>query len=549
MREVNFTAGGRGVRRAARCARPLEAEHTELLPTRKTLFLLVLGCTLALVIAGAPVSALAASGSAAKPPPRSGALQLVREMPTRELGVKRPATLAWDGRRHALLVRKDDRVVRLGTDGTKRGKTLTRQPAPRPFGSTTVDAWTDRSGVLFGLASGALLRFVDGKLTQTPIRGAAGHDLRGLTGWPGTHLLWTFDQDRRLLLGVTKSGRVARYLDARELGVRNVTGIAVAPSADRTDAPAIRHVYVADAGVGCHPGPHRGGFAGLGGDRGARCHRNSRSLGAHLGVLATQPGSLGHRLPSGQRPALHRRRGGRRDVDLRGQQPVRHHPRGQRDDDRRLPAVVRRAGRGGLQPRQQPSVRHRRRPEGGLRAHDRRRRQVRDGRRHGHALRHQLWRQHRPRGRRLRHCHRLDLDRGRRQHPGVPLPARSGRTVRDLRRRPQQLRCRRVRRPRPRGHGVRPRAGHHSHRRRQIRDDLRDGQDRCAAQHHQHRRAQRHGCGGPRRGAGVVERQPAQLLRRRPRPGQRQPSDRERRHALRVLRDPATDGPPTRHPS
>ena len=211
---------------------------------------LVLGCTLALVIAGAPVSALAASGSAAKPPPRNGALQLVREMPTSELGVKRPATLAWDGRRHALLVRQDDRVVRLGTDGTKRGKTLTRQPAPRPFGSTTVDAWTDRSGVLFGLASGALLRFVDGKLTQTPIRGAAGHDLRGLTGWPGTHLLWTFDQDRRLLLGVTKSGRVARYLDARELGVRNVTGIAVAPSADRTDAPAIRHVYVADAGVG-----------------------------------------------------------------------------------------------------------------------------------------------------------------------------------------------------------------------------------------------------------------------------------------------------------
>jgi len=250
MREINFTAGGRGVRQAARCARPLEAEHTELLPTRGTLFLLVLGCTLALVIAGAPVSALAASGSAAKPPPRSGALQLVREMPTRELGVKRPDTLAWDGRRHELLVREDDRVVRLGTDGTKRGKTLTRQPTPRPFGSTTVDAWTDRSGVLFGLASGALLRFVDGKLTQTPIRGAAGHDLRGLTGWPGTHLLWTFDQDRRLLLGVTKSGRVARYLDARELGVRNVTGIAVAPSADRTDAPAIRHVYVADAGVG-----------------------------------------------------------------------------------------------------------------------------------------------------------------------------------------------------------------------------------------------------------------------------------------------------------
>ncbi len=250
MREINFTAGGRGVRQAARCARQLEAEHTELLPTRESLFLLVLGCTLALVTAGAPVSALAASGSAAKPPPRSGALQLVREMPTRELGVKRPATLAWDGRRHALLVRQDDRVVRLGTDGTKRGKTLTRQPAPRPFGSTTVDAWTDRSGVLFGLASGGLLRFVDGKLTQTPIRGAAGHDLRGLTGWPGTHLLWTFDQDRRLLLGVTKSGRVARYLDARELGVRNVTGIAVAPSADRTDARAIRHVYVADAGVG-----------------------------------------------------------------------------------------------------------------------------------------------------------------------------------------------------------------------------------------------------------------------------------------------------------
>jgi hypothetical protein len=84
MREINFTVGGRGVRQAARCARQLEAEHTELLPTRARLFSLVLGCALALVIAGAPVSAVAAApGSAAEPPPRSGTLQLVREMPTR----------------------------------------------------------------------------------------------------------------------------------------------------------------------------------------------------------------------------------------------------------------------------------------------------------------------------------------------------------------------------------------------------------------------------------------------------------------------------------
>ena len=123
---------------------------------------LVLGCTLALMMAGAPASALAGAGSAAKPPRQNGALQLVREMPTRELGVKRPATLSWDGRRHVLHVRQGQRVVRLATDGTKRGKTLTRQAAPRPFGSTAVDAWTYRSGVLFGLASGALLRFVEG---------------------------------------------------------------------------------------------------------------------------------------------------------------------------------------------------------------------------------------------------------------------------------------------------------------------------------------------------------------------------------------------------
>ena len=220
--------------------------------------------------------------------PVTVALEQVRETPTREFGVTRPGGLVWHDQLGVLLVNEGRRLVRLAPDATAEGSArlpapprlgglavrgsdgrtaylagsdllaMTRQavarakPAalrtPRPFGPGVTTMAYDGSGRLVALRDGDLLRRAGERVLRQPIDGASGHDLRGLARWPGTGLLYTYDHDTEQVLGVTRSGRVVRVLDASSLELRSVTGLAVAPSADATDSPAIQHVYFADAG-------------------------------------------------------------------------------------------------------------------------------------------------------------------------------------------------------------------------------------------------------------------------------------------------------------
>jgi len=220
--------------------------------------------------------------------PVTVALEQVRETPTREFGVTRPGGLVWHDQLAVLLVNEGRRLVRLAPDATAEGSArlpaiprlgglavrgsdgrtaylagselhaMTRQAVARakpavlrthrPFGAAVTGLAYDGSGRLVALRDGDLLRRAGERVLRTPIYGASGHDLRGLARWPGTGLLYTYDQDTEQVLGVTRSGRVVRVLDASSLELHNVTGLAVAPSADATDSPAIQHVYVSDAG-------------------------------------------------------------------------------------------------------------------------------------------------------------------------------------------------------------------------------------------------------------------------------------------------------------
>ena len=223
--------------------------------------------------------------------PVTAALDQVRETPTREFGVTRPGGLVWHDQLGVLLLNEGRRLVRLAPDATAEGSArlptptprrgslavrgsdgqtaylagtelhaMTRQavarakPAvlrtPRPFGAGVTGMAYDGSGRLVALRDGDLLRRSGARVLRQPIHGASGHDLRGLARWPGTGLLYTYDQDTEQVLGVTRSGRVVRVLDASSLELRNITGLAVAPSADATDSPAIQDVYFADAGDG-----------------------------------------------------------------------------------------------------------------------------------------------------------------------------------------------------------------------------------------------------------------------------------------------------------
>ena len=87
-----------------------------------------------------------------------------------------------------------------------------------------------------------------GASSAPPYRGCAGHDLVGLTSWPGRDLLFTYDRDTRMLVGVRRDGSVARRFDLRGVHVGAVTGLAIAPSADHTDHRSTKSLYVADAG-------------------------------------------------------------------------------------------------------------------------------------------------------------------------------------------------------------------------------------------------------------------------------------------------------------
>lgn len=249
----------------------------------------VLTCTLGvLMVAGSAAVTASAVPVAGVPLAARAELQLIRETPTGEFGITRPGALAWNDQLGSLLLTQGRRLVRVSTDGTPL--TAARLPAPPRPGSlavhpssgatsyvvgTELHAMTraavvaarpavrraplrfgagvsglsyDRAGRLVGLRDGALVRYAGARVVRSPIQGVAGHDLRGLTGWPGSGLLFTFDQDTDRVLGLDASGRVRRELDTSSMDLRNVTGLGVAPSADPTDAPEVQHLYLADAG-------------------------------------------------------------------------------------------------------------------------------------------------------------------------------------------------------------------------------------------------------------------------------------------------------------
>ena len=222
--------------------------------------------------------------------------RVVRETPTQEHGLSRPSNLAWSPELHALLVGAGSRVLRLTPAGRALGtarlssvpgistlavdprtgtasylvgedvvtypahalvQTLPegrRAPSHLPVDDVRGAAY-DATGALVLLEGSTLVhRARNGRVVRTPIDGVAGHDLVGLTRWSERGLLFTYDRDTRMLLGIDRSGSIARRFDLRLVDVEAVTSLAIAPSADRTDHPSTRSLYVADTGGSTTPG-------------------------------------------------------------------------------------------------------------------------------------------------------------------------------------------------------------------------------------------------------------------------------------------------------
>jgi hypothetical protein len=139
-----------------------------------------------------------------------------------DIGVARPGGLAWDNVARRLRV----------FDAARAGKGVAMTLA----GSATSAIAGD--GAAGSLRGAAVAR----------IRAALGANLRGLAGnasnghlfvyAPATHSLWELDA----------TGRKVAPRDLSDAGLDDVRAVAIAPSADSTDAPGRMSAYLADAG-------------------------------------------------------------------------------------------------------------------------------------------------------------------------------------------------------------------------------------------------------------------------------------------------------------
>jgi hypothetical protein len=184
----------------------------------------------------------------------------VRVIETADAGVRRPSGLAWSATRGAFVVVDDGAtigrlVTPLGSDGGAVSLPAGASPPGIAFDQTrgrlvgdqrAAGAAVDANGRLW------LLDAATGRISRTD--GGAAFTLgrvarpRGLAIHPATGHLFTLSAASRQLIELDIDGRIVSVRDLAGAGLRDPRAIAVAPSADNTDAADVMRVYIADAG-------------------------------------------------------------------------------------------------------------------------------------------------------------------------------------------------------------------------------------------------------------------------------------------------------------
>lgn len=178
------------------------------------------------LLAALPTGALAAdpstgSTSTLAAVPRAYA-SLERITPANELGVVRPSALAWNAQ-------------------TKRLSVL---DAARPGRGVEVTSAGARTRTISGNATA-------GTFTGTKagtVRAALSGTLRGLAVSPTSRHLFTYAPATRTLWELDAAGRIVSRRSLTNAGLTDVRAIAIAPSADTSDAAGRMSAYIADAG-------------------------------------------------------------------------------------------------------------------------------------------------------------------------------------------------------------------------------------------------------------------------------------------------------------
>ena len=199
----------------------------------------------------------------------------VHEIPTTEVGVRRPTGLTYDPAQGTLLVtgalpKGGSEVVAVTPAEKPRGREVRR--ALGDGVTAAFDPKTDRltaraagvadpagstyspDGTLHVLdaANHAIVSVApDGTVTRTSLPDLAGKNLHGLAYQPNQHLLYVADTSgpKDTVYGVDGSGSVVRTQDITDAEVANLQAMTFAPSADSTDPAAEQNLFIADSGT------------------------------------------------------------------------------------------------------------------------------------------------------------------------------------------------------------------------------------------------------------------------------------------------------------
>jgi len=199
----------------------------------------------------------------------------VHEIPTTEVGVRRPTGLTYDPAQGTLLVtgalpKGGSEVVAVTPAEKPRGREVRRalgDGVTAAFDPKTERLTARTAGVadpagsaytpdgtlhVLDAANHAIVSVApDGTISRTALPQLAGRTLRGLAYQPDQRLLYVADTSgaRDTIYGLDASGSVVRSQDITDAKVANLQAMTFAPSADATDPAAEQNLFVADAGT------------------------------------------------------------------------------------------------------------------------------------------------------------------------------------------------------------------------------------------------------------------------------------------------------------
>jgi hypothetical protein len=178
------------------------------------------------LITALPTGALAAppsSGTASTSAVPSAYASVERITPADELGVARPGAVAWNAQTQRLSV----------LDAARPGRGIEATSAGAPMRAISSNA---AAGTIAGASAEVVRAALPGTLRGLAVDPTSRHLF---TYAPSTHTLWELDA----------SGALIAQRDLADAGLDDVRAIAIAPSADTTDAAGRMSAYFADAGA------------------------------------------------------------------------------------------------------------------------------------------------------------------------------------------------------------------------------------------------------------------------------------------------------------